>query len=391
MRKFSAQYIITNAGPPLKRGIVTVAGDGTIEGVEDTGGSPEESEGIEFHNGIIVPGFVNCHCHLELSHMKDIIPPRTGLAQFLKLFKEARIDEPAVIEASAAGADASMYSDGIVLCGDICNTAGTFDVKRRSRIKYISFLEVFGIEPSKALRRMTEIRKLADQAENAGLEWHIVPHAVYSISLSLFGLLREETLNNRVSSLHFMETRAEKMLLGDHSGPLMDSYRESELLTGKPETAASHTEAVMKYVTPSGNLILVHNTFAEREVVRQVNSRGKVFWCLCPKANMYIEGNMPPLGMLLEEGCTIVTGTDSFASNDTLSILGEIKLLQDRFPSVPLENLISFATINGARALGEEELFGSIEEGKRPGLLLLKNVDLQTMRLLPETNITRLI
>lgn len=106
---------------------------------------------------------------------------------------------------------------------------------------------------------------------------------------------------------------------------------------------------------------------------------------------MYIEGNMPPLGMLLEEGCTIVTGTDSFASNDTLSILGEIKLLQDRFPSVPLENLISFATINGARALGEEELFGSIEEGKRPGLLLLKNVDLQTMRLLPETNITRLI
>ena len=165
MRKFSAQYIITNAGPPLKRGIVTVAGDGTIEGVEDTGGSPEESEGIEFHNGLIVPGFVNCHCHLELSHMKDIIPPRTGLAQFLKLFKEARIDEPAVIEASAAGADASMYSDGIVLCGDICNTAGTFDLKRRSRIKYISLLEVFGIEPSKALRRMTEIRRRGERRE----------------------------------------------------------------------------------------------------------------------------------------------------------------------------------------------------------------------------------
>jgi len=391
MRQFSAQYIITNAGPPLKRGIVKVAGDGTIAGIEDTGGCPDEKEGIEFHNGIIIPGFVNCHCHLELSHMKDVIPPRTGLARFLKLFKDAREDDPAIIEASADRADASMYSDGIVLCGDICNTAGTFEVKRRSRIKYLSFLEVFGIEPSKALRRMTEIKKLAVQAEDAGLDWHIVHHAVYSISLSLFSLLREETLNNRVSSLHFMETRAEKILLKDHSGPLMDSYRESELITGRPETAGSHTEAVMKHVTSSGNLILVHNTFAEREVVREVNRRGRVFWCLCPKANMYIEGNMPPLGMLMEEGCTIVTGTDSYASNDTLSILGEIKLLQDHFPSVPLSDLISFATINGARALGEEELFGSIEEGKKPGLLLLKNADLQAMRLLPETNVTRLI
>ncbi|MDX9726531.1 MAG: amidohydrolase family protein [Bacteroidales bacterium] len=391
MRRFSAQYIITNAGPPLKRGIVKVAGDGTIAGIEDTGGSPDEREGVEFHNGIIIPGFVNCHCHLELSHMKDVIPPRTGLAQFLKIFKDARIDDPDIIEDSAARADASMYRDGIVLCSDICNTAGTFGIKSRSRIKYISLLEVFGIEASKALRRMTEIRQLADKAEKAGLEWWIVPHAVYSISLSLFALLREETLNNRVSSLHFMETRAEKMLLRDHSGPLMDSYRESELITGRPETAGSHTEAVMKYVTQSGNLILVHNTFAEREVVREVNRRGRVSWCLCPKANMYIEGNMPPLGMLMEEGCTIVTGTDSYASNDTLSILEEVKLLQHHNPALPLSTLISFATINGARALGEEKLYGSIEEGKKPGLLLLKNTDLQGMRLLPETKVTRLI
>ena len=93
----------------------------------------------------------------------------------------------------------------------------------------------------------------------------------------------------------------------------------------------------------------------------------------------------------MEEGCQIVIGTDSLASNANLSILNELKTIQLNFPEISIEDLISWATINGATALGEEEQFGSIKPGKKPGLLLLENVDLQNMKLLPESVVTRLI
>ena len=94
MKRFSAQYIFTNTGAPLKRGIVTAGDDGTITGVEDTGGNLVEQESVEFHNGIIIPGFVNCHCHLELSHMRGMIPPKIGLAEFLRLFRDRQNSRP---------------------------------------------------------------------------------------------------------------------------------------------------------------------------------------------------------------------------------------------------------------------------------------------------------
>jgi cytosine/adenosine deaminase-related metal-dependent hydrolase len=95
--------------------------------------------------------------------------------------------------------------------------------------------------------------------------------------------------------------------------------------------------------------------------------------------------------MLIEEGCEIVIGSDSLASNKNLSILEELKTLQFNFPGISIEDLIFWATSNGARALGEEDRFGKIEPGKNPGLLLLRNVDLINMKLLPESFVTRLI
>jgi cytosine/adenosine deaminase-related metal-dependent hydrolase len=391
MKHFSAQYIFTNSGPPLKRGIVTAKNDGIIIGLEDTSGYMAEKESVEFHNGIIIPGFVNCHCHLELSHMRAMIPPESGLAEFLRLFRTGREASVEKIITSASSADSGMYNDGTVLCADICNNASTFDIKKRSRIKYINLLEVFGIDPEKADRRMNEIRKVAENAKSAGIPYSIVPHAVYSISPTLFRLILEETFSNKITSLHFMETRDEKCFIENHTGPLMDSYIESELADGDPETVKDHVAAVLESVTPSGNLILVHNTYADRSTIRKVKKRGNIYWCLCPNANLYIEDHLPPLNLMIEEECQIVIGTDSLASNNNLNILEEIRTLQKFFPSVPLTDLIQWATLNGARALGEEDQFGSIEPGKKPGLLLLQDIDLQNMKLLPESYITRLL
>ncbi len=391
MKRFSAQYIFTNDGPPLKRGIIKVENDGTITGVEDSGGNLAEKESVEFHNGIIIPGFVNCHCHLELSHMKDLIPPKKGLAEFLKNFGTRREDGNENIPVSISRADDEMYRDGVVLCADICNTRLTFDIKKKSRIKYINLLEVFGIDPEKAERRMLEIKQLLNVASDYRIPSWIVPHSAYSLSLTLFSLLRAETESNKITSVHFMETESEKSFLKYNDGPIFESYKESGLEVEVLETVKDHETAILDKITPSGNLILVHNTFADRTTIKKIKKRKNLFWCLCPNANLYIEDLMPPVDLLIEENCLIVTGTDSLASNGHLSILEELKTLHEYYPWIPLKDLVGWATINGAMALGEEAEYGSIQQGKKPGLLLLQDIDLHKMQLLPGSRITRLI
>jgi aminodeoxyfutalosine deaminase len=391
MKCFSAQYIITNSGPPLKRAVVTTEDDGEIISVEDTGGSLEEKRHLEFYNGIIIPGFVNCHAHLELSHMKGSVPRGTGLGNFINEVIHTRDIDPARIIDSARSADNDMFNAGIVLCADVCNNSLTFNIKEESLIRYISLIEVFGLDPGNAGRRMDDAMKAADAARGKNLKYSLVPHSAYSVSVPLFRLLRGKTNENRVTSIHFMESAGEKEFLENHSGPLMETYKQSGIVPDRMETVSSHAEAVLNEITLSGNLLVVHNTFTDRKTIIKVKNRKNIFWCLCTNSNIFIENRFPPLDLLLEEGCKIVTGTDSLASNSKLDILEELKTLQANFPALSIKELVSWATINGAEALGEEDNFGKIEKGKKPGLLLLQNIDLINMKFLPQSFVTRLI
>ncbi|HUX57746.1 MAG TPA: amidohydrolase family protein [Bacteroidales bacterium] len=391
MKRFSAQYIITNYSPPLKRAVITTEDDGTIISIANTEGDLKEMHSLEFYNGIIIPGFVNCHCHLELSHLKGTITQGGGLGNFLGNIRNTRENNSETIVASALSADNDMCTEGTVLCADICNTSDTFNIKKNSSIKYINLLEVFGIDPDKANLRMDEIIEVAVTAGEMNLPFYLVPHTAYTMSLTLFRLLRESRETNIITSMHFMETPGEKAFLENHSGPLMDSFKQSGLIPPRLETVKSHVDAVVNEITPAGNLILVHNTFADKETIRSIKKRGNIFWCLCPNSNIFIEKKIPPLSLFLEEGCEIVIGTDSLASNNNLDILEELKTLQLNFPALSIEELICWATLNGAKALGEEKRFGTIEPGRKPGLLLLQNVDLLNMKLQPDSFATRLI
>lgn len=391
MRRFAAQYLITNKGPVLKRAIVTTDDEGRIIDIDNNQDELDNQPSVEFHNGIIIPGFVNCHCHLELSHMKGIIPQRQGLASFIEQIRTNRNSAPEAIERAAFAEDNAMFKKGTVVCADICNNTSTFRIKAQSRIRYFNLIEVFGIDPAKASKRFSEAMSVAEAAKKMNLPYSLTPHSPYSVSLPLFRLLSEVTAGSKLISIHFLETTGEKQFLEKHSGPLMEAYERSGLIGDTREFASSHEDVIMNHIPQTGNLILVHNTYADSQIVETLQKRNNLFWCICPGSNLYIEGVLPPLELLLREQCTIIIGTDSLASNVRLEILEELKLLQHSFPHVPLTDLIQWATINGARALQEEKEFGSIEPGKKPGLLLLENADLQNFRLTDESTITRLI
>jgi aminodeoxyfutalosine deaminase len=391
MKYFSAQYIFTNDGPPLKRGIITTDDEGTVIKVEDTGGEVTERHSLNFYNGIIVPGFVNCHCHLELSYMKGQIPRGTGLGGFLSGVTGLRgklTDDPLK---AIENADRAMTAEGIVLCADICNSTHTFRTKQKSSIRYISLLEVFGIDANAAGKRMAEIGKVAESAAGHGLEWYYVPHSVYSVSLPLFGLLKEKSSSNRVTSVHFMESEDENQLLKNKTGKLMDAYRMILSPSTELKTPLGHVSAITDEITASGSLILVHCTFTGSEEIEKLRKRKDLYYCLCPGSNSYISGKIPPLDLLMTENCDIVIGTDSLSSNDSLSILNELKILQQEYPATTLQELIKFATLNGARALGADDTFGAIRPGMKPGLVLIRDTDLANLKLLPGSAPVRII
>ncbi|HXO74250.1 MAG TPA: amidohydrolase family protein, partial [Puia sp.] len=100
-----------------------------------------------------------------------------------------------------------------------------------------------------------------------------------------------------------------------------------------------------------------------------------LYFCLCPNANRYISDLLPDVGMLVRNGCTIVMGTDSLASNHQLSILEEIKTLEEAFPQLDLAGLLQWSTYNGARALQLDGMLGSFAPGKQPGVVLIENMD----------------
>jgi len=390
MRYFSAQYVFTNDQPPLQRAIVCTEDDGTIVSVEDTGGKLTERHSVEFHNGIIVPGFINCHCHMEFSYLKQVKMRESGLASFLEGITLNRSKENDGARAITE-ADNQMSLEGVVACADICNTPASFELKKKSRIKYLSLLEVYGFDATKALQRIEEILNLADTASGMGLPFFIVPHSVYSVSVPLFREIKKLAEKNKVSSIHFLESEDEKRFLSEHSGALMKAYLNILSPGGESDPPSDHLSAISELVTQSGNLILVHNTVIEKFHIAELKKRENTWYCICPNSNLYIENKLPPVQLLAETDSEIVIGTDSLSSNSRLSMLSEMITIQQNFPAITLENIVKWATINGARALGEDSWAGSIIPGKKPGLVLISNCDLAEMKLLSSSTAVRLI
>jgi len=393
MRLFSAQYVYTNSGPPLRRPLIATKDDGTVISVTDTGGDLPETATLAYYNGIIVPGFVNCHAHLELSWMKGLTGAGKGLPEFIKSIRKLRevSETDTSAEAAAIKYDSLMASEGVVACADISNGADSFAAKQNSVIDYITLIEVFGISPSKAAKRFEEAVTVAGEAEKRSLKYNITPHSAYAISLPLLKMIKNYRSGMPLSSIHFMESEDEALMLREEKCELLRPYRELLAQEGPPSLPRSHADAVLKHITAEGNLLLVHNTFADEETVRKVNARGNTWWCLCPNSNLYITGSLPPVNILRKNQCSIVVGTDSLASNTKLSIIAELVTLREAFPELSLEELIKWATLNGAKAIKADSWAGSIEPGKKPGLLLIEGADLSVQRLTRNSKVKRLI
>jgi cytosine/adenosine deaminase-related metal-dependent hydrolase len=390
MRKFSAHRIYPVGSPPINYGIIETADDGTILNIRSTGGLPVEEAGLEFYSGIIIPGLINAHCHLELSHLAGRIPGKAGLSGFVSEIRNNRASDEETILRAADLADRRMYADGISGVGDISNTGITLTTKRNSRIHYHTFMEVFGLDSQDAAIRFKQALDLADAFKDAGLSHSLAPHAPYSVGIDLWELLSRESSLTGIISIHHDESPEERDLLEHRRGRMADSFKQAGFdLSRLPVEAADIYRLLGRYL-PESKWILVHNTLTD-PVKATSGSASEVFWVLCPRSNQYIENLLPDIKGFAASGLTICLGTDSLASNLSLSVTDEMNSILETAPEVSFDDVLRWATLNGARALGMDKNLGSIETGKKPGLINIPLFDWDLNRITTESRTIRLI
>ena len=354
----------------LEDKVLVLKTDGTILDIIERADAGSDVQELE---GILCPGFINSHCHLELSHMKGVIPEKTGLPAFLTAVMTQRDSGTDQAEAMAA-AETRMWEEGISAVGDICNSIATLAHKQNSRLYYHSFIECMGFVDASAPKRFEQSMEVYRQFRDINGPQHscsLAPHAPYSVSATLFELLAGLPYNTPLT-IHNQETLAETELYRDKTGPFLDFYQQFGIdISGFNPGHTSSLQACLPYLANSP-LVLVHNTFTTEKDIRAALKRElPVYWCLCPEANLYIEDKLPDVMQLYNLDCTISLGTDSLASNRELSIWKEIQRIHENFPTIPLSAILQWATLNGAKALGVDDRFGSFEPGKKPGVVLI--------------------
>ena len=377
-RRVAASFVYTlDSDAPIRNGFVEYdAEDGRILAVGECG--PDE----EVRQGAVVPGFVNSHCHIELSHLHGKFRKGTGMAGFIDQINALR---------DWAGADVKarltqewmdkMWKDGVSAMSDISNDDSSFKVKSSHKIYTRTFLEVFGSEPEMCEGVMSDVTKLKETADAEGIDAAPTPHSCYTMSPQLLSASAAAGLESGYLSYHSQESQEEEDLLISGSGAMYENRKRSGMST-PPVTGESSLKyfidrlAAAKPAPYDEHILLVHNVCLKQDDIDAAKRvMNNVYWAVCPLSNIFIHNALPPIPLMRKNGLAITVGTDSLSSNDDLDMVKELVCIKQNFVEVPMNEILVWACLNGARFLSKEDTLGSIAPGKTPGIVFVSNVD----------------
>lgn len=380
MRRISAEYLYDGSSyEPLRNAYVEVADDGTVLAVGKVENPETEPE---FHRGAIVPGFVNTHCHLELSYLKGKFRKGTGMAGFIDQINEMR-DTSSMEEKKADIAFwmNEMWKRGVTAMGDISNCSDTFECKADSPMYTRTFLEVFGTEPQDCQDVIDNVLELQKTADKYGIDAAPGPHACYTMSPELLTAVSAIGLKSGYLSFHSEETQEEEDMMISGSGPMWENRRKAGMsvppVTGKSSLLYFIDRLEKAHPAPfDEHILLVHECCMNEEGMHAVkNVMKNAYIALCPCSNIFIHNALPPIDLMRKEGMRLTIGTDSLSSNDDLDMVREMFCIQENFPDVPLGEIISWATRNGAEFLGKGDVYGRLAKGFKSGVAVIDHID----------------
>lgn len=350
----------------IRDGAMALARHGEILEVGPSASLRKSHAGVKVtaYDGVITPGFVNAHTHLELSGLKDSeICLRQGFTTWAQSMMRARAElNPGHSAEAIAQAVASLEKAGTVLIGEVTNTLSTVLPLDASNIEGWIFHEVFGFNDEKAEMRIQGAESARQGLERAGwparLRYGLSPHALFSSSETMLKMIAQTVREAKtLCSLHLAEHVDERLWVEKGAGPL-----------AKPmDPTMSPKIDLLEYASRLGFLqlptLLVHLAVATRGEIKAVARSGRHV-VLCPKSNLNIDGHLPPVGEMLSEGLRPALGTDSIASNDSLDVFQEACELSAAFADVQPRNWLFMLTVWGARSLQFDTL-GSLTPGRQ--------------------------
>jgi cytosine/adenosine deaminase-related metal-dependent hydrolase len=373
MTAYRAAWVIPIDRAPIKNGIVSVDGD-RIDAVRGQGAGTRDQGVIDLGNVALLPGLVNAHTHLELSWLRDRVPPASRFTDWVTtLFAiRGRPDRGMSAEQIAPihEAIAEVRASGTVAVGDISNSLAAVGAMREAGLDGVVFHELLGFkERDGALIDST--RDLRSRASAAGARVSLAPHAPYSTSLELFKAIRAAVDASAcpIMSVHLGESAEEVELLEKGSGQwrgmleTIGAWRDDWQIPACDPVGYLDRHGVIDRQT-----LVVHGVqFGDRALSRLAEIGATLV--TCPRSNQWVGVGYPPVERFFKSGVSVAIGTDSLASVEDLNLFSELKTMRWLAPGIPAAKLLESATLTGARALGLGDELGSLTPGKRAEMI----------------------
>jgi len=381
MVRYHASWILPIVEPPIRDGWVVVdrgriAAYGAYGAVTRRAQSHAEASEIDLGHVALLPGLVNAHTHLELSYLHDEVPPAAEFIAWIRSVMAARRrrPDPRAPEILCAIDEAIVRSvaSGTAVIGDISNTLASFAALARSRLAAVVFFEIIGFN-------ITDAEGFVDQAwrdldalgPNDRVRTSLAAHAPYSVAPLVFRAIRKAIDRHPFvpCSVHLAESVEEIEFIRSGEGPWRQLLRD--VGTWNPAWKAPGVSPV-QFLDDSGFLgprtLAVHGVQMTPADLARLAARGATV-VTCPRSNGHTGAGAPPIGDFYASGARIAIGTDSLASAPDLNVFAELATLRALAPTVPASRLLASATIEGARALGFDADYGTIEPGKSARLV----------------------
>jgi len=373
MIRFGAAWIVPVDQPPIRDGWVAVD-EGRIVAIGAGDGEADRAYGPRRSLGrvALLPGLVNAHTHLELSWLRDRVPPASRFTSWVKQLMAVRRgverpNDPIVVEAACAAAREARAT-GTIAVGDISNSLVSVDVIAASGLHGIVFHELIGFRAADA-ERVGATRALREAAASRVrcVRVSVAPHAPYSVSPELFQAIRAEVSAGAVpyTSVHVGESDEEIELMEAGTG---EWARMLRWIGAWRDDWAPPGVGPVEYLDRLGMIdartLAVHGVRLADESLNCLRARGATL-VTCPRSNQWVGVGVPPVDRFYRSGVAVAVGTDSLASVDDLNLFAELKTLSWLAPGVPAARLLESATLVGARALGLDSELGSLTPGKR--------------------------
>ncbi len=377
MNVYSAAWVLPIDQPPIRDGEIRIDVSGIVAVGPSQLNSARPDYGkddvvVDMGDVALLPGLINAHTHLELSWLRDRVPPANSFSDWVKtLFAQRRPDQLMTPELIAPIHDAirEVLASGTVAVGDISNSLAAVGPMKQAGLTGVVFHELLGFkERDGALVEATRDSRAA--AAGGGIRVSLAPHAPYSTSVELFKAIREAVSKSDcpIMSVHLGESPEEVELLAHGTGPwrgmleMIGAWRDDWVIPG-----CGPVQFLERHGVIDANTLVVHGVQFDAAALARLRALGATI-VTCPRSNQWVGVGYPPIERFYDSGVPVAVGTDSLASVGDLNLFSELKTMRWLAPSVPARRLLESATAAGARALGLTTL-GTLAPGKDPGIL----------------------